>query len=60
MALGGVIRDVTAYVPGAGRLAPYVAVYALEVILLITAIVTMVTLFRVGVPASGMTAGHKE
>jgi BCD family chlorophyll transporter-like MFS transporter len=46
VALGGIIRDTLSAMDGASRLTPYLAVYMLEVILLIAAIVTMYSLFK--------------
>ena len=56
VALGGVIRDVVAYVTHAGALAPYVAVYTLEVILLLAAIVSMVLIIQSPRQAGGHAA----
>ena len=46
VALGGIIRDTLSAIDGASPLTPYLAVYMLEVILLIAAIVTMAALFK--------------
>jgi BCD family chlorophyll transporter-like MFS transporter len=46
VALGGIIRDTLSAIDGASPLTPYLAVYMLEVILLIAAIVTMTALFK--------------
>ncbi len=60
VALGGVIRDVAAHVTGAGRLAPYVTVYALEVILLLAAIVAMMQIVQSPRQPAGGHAAHIE
>lgn len=52
VALGGIIRDTLSAMDGASPLTPYLAVYMLEVILLIAAIVTMYSLFK---PAAAAT-----
>jgi BCD family chlorophyll transporter-like MFS transporter len=46
VASGGIIRDVVASLTSSGPMIPYAAVYSLEVILLLAAIVTMIGIFR--------------
>ena len=46
VASGGIIRDSVAALTDSGPLLPYAVVYALEVILLLAAIVTMIGIFR--------------
>jgi MFS transporter, BCD family, chlorophyll transporter len=46
VAAGGIIRDTVAAFTDSGPMLPYAAVYSLEVILLLAAIVTMIGIFR--------------
>jgi MFS transporter, BCD family, chlorophyll transporter len=46
VAAGGIIRDAMASLTDSGPMLPYAAVYALEVILLLAAIVAMIGIFR--------------
>lgn len=46
VASGGIIRDAVAALTDSGPMLPYAAVYSLEVILLLAAIVTMLGIFR--------------
>ena len=55
VALGGIIRDTLSSIDGGGVLTPYLAVYMLEVILLIAAIVTMNALVK---SSAGATPSH--
>lgn len=57
VALGGIIRDTVASLDG-GVLSPYLAVYGLEVILLMVAIVTMNALIRGPQPAGHSHTAH--
>lgn len=58
VALGGVIRDTLSALDGGSRLTPYLAVYMLEVILLIAAIVTMNALIRTPSGAASSPTAH--
>lgn len=58
VALGGIIRDTLTALDGGSRLTPYLAVYMLEVILLIAAIVTMNALFRSPTGAAPSPTAH--
>jgi BCD family chlorophyll transporter-like MFS transporter len=53
VALGGIIRDTVAALTPSGTLIPYVAVYTLEVILLLAAIVAMMRIVRSPVSLRG-------
>ena len=57
VALGGIIRDTLSSLQG-GVLTPYLAVYVLEVILLIAAIVTMNSLIRSQHTAAASPTAH--
>ena len=58
VALGGVIRDTLSALEGGSRLTPYLAVYMLEVILLIAAIVTMNALIKSPAGAAPSHTAH--
>lgn len=58
VALGGVIRDTLSALDGGSRLTPYLAVYMLEVILLIAAIVTMNALIKSPAGAAPSHTAH--
>lgn len=58
VALGGVIRDTLSALEGGSRLTPYLAVYMLEVILLIAAIVTMNALIKSPAGAAPSPTAH--
>ncbi len=63
IALGGIIRDVVAAHPAAVNLGPatgYIAVYALEVILLVAALIAMFPLLRRGVPRRDNLREHLQ
>lgn len=58
VAMGGVIRDTLSALDGGSRLTPYLAVYMLEVILLLAAIVTMNALIRSPAGAAPSPTAH--
>ena len=60
VALGGVIRDVVAAATHSGKLAPYVAVYTLEVILLVAAIVSIIAINHRPGRVTGGPAAHMK
>ncbi len=60
VALGGVVRDGVASLIPSGALIPYVTVYMLEVILLIAAIVTMMSIIQSPAALRAGTRAHIE
>jgi BCD family chlorophyll transporter-like MFS transporter len=60
VALGGVIRDALASLDGGSVLTPYLAVYSIEVILLVAAIVTMNSLAKSPAGAADRHAAHSR